>query len=177
MNDSTQANQIPLKMIWQDRLEQRRPLPSLDEVQFRVFSQNREDGILLYFFIIGTQNKTYVEIGAGNCQQFNTANLAINHGWRGLMLDGNKENVNSGKAFFGRHPDTCLWPPTVSNAWITRDNINELISSNCYSGEIDLLSLDIDGNEYWIIDALDVVQPRVIIAEYQFEWGPTISVT
>lgn len=178
MTDSNQLNQVLLKTMWRSRLEENATLPTFDEVQFRAYSQNGEDGILLYIFsLIGTLNKQYVEICAGNGEQCNCANLTINHGWRGLMLDGDAENVKAGRAFYAQHPDTFLWPPTFVQAWITRQNVNEIVSENGISGEIDLLSLDIDGNDYWILEALDVVQPRVIVAEYQNAWGPDISIT
>ena len=82
-----------------------------------------------------------------------------------------------GKKFFKSIQDTKFWPPKFRQAWITRDNINDLVSSCNLRGEIDLLSLDIDGNDYWVYEAMDGVQPRVFIAEYQHSWGPDLAVT
>ena len=71
-----------------------RPLPAFDEVGFRCHSQFEEDGILLYIFsLIGTTNKVAVEVCAGDGTQCNTANLILNHGWSGLLFDGDRENV------------------------------------------------------------------------------------
>jgi hypothetical protein len=175
---NTQVQQVQLMMAWKTMLHQGHPLPKLDEVHFREHSQNGEDGILLFIFsLIGTTNKKVLEICAGNGETNNSANLIVNHGWEGYLFDGDAENVKSGTAFFKNCLDTKSWSPKFRQAWITRDNINDLVSSANLSGEIDLLSLDIDGNDYWIFKALDVVQPRVVIAEYQQAWGPDIAVT
>jgi len=70
------------------------------DVEFRNYSQNGEDGILWYVFsLIGTVNKTCVEICAGNGRECNTANLIINHGWTGLLFDGDLDNVETGGDF------------------------------------------------------------------------------
>ena len=63
------------------------------------------------------------------------------------------------------------------NAWITRDNVNELIEQNGFQGPVDLLSLDLDGVDYWIWEAIEVVRPRVVIAEVQCIWGGDRAVT
>ena len=178
MDSVNQVVQVMLKMNWMCQLAQKQCLPTFDDVQFRAYSQNGEDGILLFIFtLIGTTNKKFLEICAGDGQQCNTANLAINHGWRGLMLDGDEEKVESGREFYRKNADTGLWPPALVHAWITRDNVNDIVQQNNLRGEIDLLSLDIDGNDYWIFEALDFVQPRVVIAEYQHAWGPIRPVT
>ena len=178
MTDSSQIAQVSLQMTWRQMLQQGQNLPSFDQVQFRVRSQNGEDGILLYLFtLLGTTNKRVVEICAGDGQECNSANLILNHGWDGLLLDGNEEKVASGRKFYRQHPDTKYWPPRFEQAWITRDNINGLVSSLGFTGEIDLLSMDLDGNDYWVFDALDVVQPRVVVAEYQQAWGPERAIS
>ena len=151
---------------------------SFDDIEFRNFSQNGEDGILWYIFsIVGATSKTCVEMCSGDGRQCNSSNLIINHGWTGLLFDGNEEYVASGRAFFASHPDTYAYPPKFAHAWITAENANSLIDSNGYSGEIDLLSLDLDGVDYWIWDAIGVISPRVVIAEVQAIWGAERSVT
>jgi hypothetical protein len=178
MDKPDQALQILLTMLWQQRALQRLPLPSFDEIQFQAYSQNGEDGILLYVFSqIGTTNKVCVELCAGDGIQCNTANLIVNHGWHGLLFDGEQENIEKGKAFYLQTSTTSLWPPNLQHAWITRDNVNLLIREQRVEGQIDLLSLDMDGNDYWILDALEVVQPRVIILEYQNAWPADVAVT
>jgi hypothetical protein len=170
--------QIFLSLKYKDLLNQTAPLPRLADVQFRSYSQNGEDGILLYIFsLVGTTSKKAVEICAGNGIECNSANLILNHRWLGLLVDGDIEQVNMGKEFYARHPDTSWLKPTIVHAWVTAENVNELICSNGYGGEIDLLSLDLDGVDYWIWKAIDSIQPRVVVLEYNWIWGASRSVT
>jgi hypothetical protein len=141
-------------------------MPSLKDVGFSVHSEFEEDGILLYIFsLIGTTNKRVVEICAGDGTQCMAANLIINHGWEGLLFDGDKGSVERGIKFYAMNQATFIYPPVFINAWITCDNINQLIADNGFHGEIDMLSLDIDGNDYYIMKAISVIKPRVIICE------------
>lgn len=145
---------------------------------FRCFSQNDEDGVLLHIFsLIGTTNKKVVEICAGDCVECNAANLIINHSWRGLLFDGSAENIASGQRFYARCRDTFFYPPTLVQAWITAENIDALVAEHQFAGEIDLLSLDLDGMDFWIWKALKCIQPRVVVLEYNPAWGPYRSVT
>jgi len=148
------------------------------DVGFRAHSQFEEDGILLYLFsLIGFTNKKCVEICAGDGIECNTANLILNHQFSGLLFDGDAQNIAKAKQFYALHADSKHWPPTIVQAWITKGNINNLVRENGFEGEIDLLSLDIDGNDYWIWQALDTVNPRVVVLEFNHLWGPETSVT
>lgn len=90
-------------------------VPSIDDTGYRVYSQFDEDGIFVFLFtVIGTHNKTFVDIGAGDGINSNCANLAINFGWHGLFIDGNSNNVARGEQYYRTHPDTFLYPPPVS---------------------------------------------------------------
>ncbi|WP_153801242.1 hypothetical protein [Foetidibacter luteolus] len=156
-------------------------LPSFDKVEFSSYSQNGEDGILLFIFlIIGTKNKKVVEIGAGNGIECNAANLIINHGWAGLLIDGREKNTERGKAFYKQRTNAWKFSrlaPKIVHSWITTENVNSLVESNGFSGEIDLLSLDIDGIDFWILKAIEVISPRVIILEYNNRWAADQSVS
>jgi hypothetical protein len=171
-----------LQTLWMMRVREmaegvRRPLP-LDRLHFRVFSQNGEDGVLLCIFgAIGMTNRRAVEIAAGDGIECNSANLIINHGWTGFLVDGNEDNVRRGREFYSRCRDTRIWPPVFVHAWVTRDSINQLLRDHGFVGEIDLLSLDLDGVDYWIWEAIDCVTPRVVVVEYQDIWGPEATVT
>lgn len=175
---TTQLQQLNLMLAYQQLLRDKHPLPTFDQVEFRCFSQNGEDGILHFIFsLIGTTNKRCVEACAGDGIECNTANLVVNHGWLGLMFDGNERNVKRGNYFYKTMRSTSVWSPRFVKAWITAENINTLIESNGFSGEIDLLSLDMDGVDWWVWKALTVVQPRVVVLEYKHIWGPDASVT
>ncbi|MGX5173623.1 hypothetical protein ACUR5C_06315 [Aliikangiella sp. IMCC44653] len=150
----------------------------LYNIGYKVYSQHEEDGILSYLFAkIGTTNKTCVELCAGNGMESNTANLLINFHWNGLLIDGNKTNTKKAELFYRLHENTCIYPPKIINTWVTKDNINTIIKSNKIEGVIDLLSLDIDGNDYHIMKAINTITARVIVLEFNHLLGPKASLT
>ncbi|MDR0719916.1 MAG: hypothetical protein LBF78_09795 [Treponema sp.] len=141
-------------------------LPELIDTGFKVYSQFDEDGILLYIFsLIGFTNRKVVEICCGNGSECNAANLIINHACYGLLFDGDKFNIKNAITFFKNNKSTWLLPPLCKHAWITKDNIDSLIGEEGFNGDIDLLSLDIDGIDYYIWESLKVISPRVFICE------------
>ena len=150
----------------------------LAEKEYGIFSQNGEDGLLLYIFSeIGIENKTCIEFGIGDGRQCNSANLIINFGWKSLMIEGNPDSSKKAFDFYSNHHKISSGQVTVKNAFITKDNINDLFLDGGVQGEIDLLSIDIDGNDYWVWDAITSVNPRVIIVEYNPTFGPEKSVS
>ncbi len=156
---------------------QAKPLPFAD-VGFSAHSQYEEDGILLYIFaLIGATNRRCVEICCGDGVECNTANLIIEHGFNGLLVDGDDANIARASDYYGNHRRTRHWPPVITKQWITRDNVNAICTQHGFAGEIDLLSLDIDGVDYWIFQALDAINPRVAVVEFNHLWGPTDAVT
>lgn len=144
----------------------REKLPTFDEVGFQKYSQFDEDGILLYIFgLIGTTNKKVVEICAGDGFECMAANLIVNHGWRGFLFDGRADDVELAKEFFARRRSLLLSPPVVRTAWIDAETVDDTLRSAGVTGSIDLMSLDIDGMDYWVWKAMDVIKPRVCIFE------------
>ncbi len=151
---------------------------NLGDFGFRAYSQYEEDGLLLYIFAaIGFESKRVVEMSAGNGQECMATNLIINHQFDGLLFDGDPALVEAGKKFFASHKDTHLCPPSFHHAWITTKNVNELLASNHFTGEVDLLSLDLDGIDYWIWNAIDVIQPRVCVFETNNSIPADLSLT
>lgn len=142
--------------------------------EFRVFSQWGEDGILQHLLRhVPVSRRIFVEFGVENYTESNTRYLLINNNWAGLVIDGSSENID-----FIKHDD-IYWRYNLKaeSAFITKDNINRLIQQNGISGEIGLLSIDIDGNDYWVWEAMDVVVPSLIVAEYNARFGPERAVT
>jgi hypothetical protein len=178
MQYSDATAQLQLKATYTNLIKSGTALPLLSDVGFKTFSQTDEDGILLYIFAaIGTTNKKSVEICAGNGIECNTANLIINHGWHGLLVDGNATSVKQGENFYRNHPQTYVYPPKFVHSWITRDNVNRVIKDSGFEGEIDLLSIDMDGVDYWIWEAIGGIEPRVVVLEYQDIIGPERALT
>jgi hypothetical protein len=142
------------------------PLPRLTETGFKNYSEFEEDGILLFIFsIIGEQSRRVVEMCAGNGTECMATNLIINHSWEGFLFDGNPRNVARGRNFFEIHPATKLMPPVFTHAWLTAENVNQVLEQAGVTGEIDLLSIDVDGNDYWLWKSIEIIRPRVCIFE------------
>jgi len=140
--------------------------------ELSIYSQNGEDGILMYIFSkIGVKSKIFVEFGVEDGRECNAANLAINHGWRGLFIDGGGENVSAGLKYYGAMLGDCARNVAFIQAFVTAENINELIARSGIEGEVDLLSIDIDGNDYWVWKAIDKINPRVVVIEYNASFG------
>ncbi len=147
---------------------------SFAEHEFRVFSQWGEDGILAHLLRhVKVPRKVFVEFGVETYVEANTRWLLVNDGWSGLVLDGGEENI----ATIRRDP--IYWQHNLKavQAFITRENINSLISEQGIAGEIGLLSVDIDGVDYWVWEAITAVQPAIVVAEYNSLLGPERAVT
>ncbi len=170
-NPSVQISQRQLYHRYQQMAKEGNP-PPLDQTGFRVFSQFEEDGKLLFIFsVLGMTTKTFVEIGSDDGVNSNSANLYFNFGWHGLFIDGNHQSIKRGIKFFAKYPHPWFYKPTFVCAKVTRENVNDLIRNAGYTGEIGLLSIDIDGNDYWVWDALTVADPQVVIIETHNEFG------
>jgi hypothetical protein len=153
---------------------QKQFVKSLDEVEFQVFSQRGEDGIIQYIINkIEIPNKIFVEFGVETYTESNTRFLLFNNNWSGLAIDGCKNNVDFIKK------DIVYWKYDLVaiNSFITKDNINNLISEYTKKQDIGLLSVDIDGNDYWIWESIDCINPRVVVCEYNSAFGNARKVT
>jgi hypothetical protein len=174
----SQVEQRRLFIHYQQLARDKKFLPSIKDVGFRIFSQTDEDGILLYIFaLIGITNKICLDVAFASPFGANTTNLICNWGWSGLLVCANQEQVNVSNNFFAKHPDTFLNPPIIEKKFVTAENINQIVEERDITGEIDLFSLDIDGVDYWIWNGLEAVQPRVVIVEFNEFWGRSRSVT
>ena len=140
---------------------------------FKVYSQNDEDGILQEIFQrIGIKHKIFIEFGVGDGLENNTLYFLI-QGWKGLWIEGNKKNykkIRRGLKYILKTQKLHL-----INSFVTRENIDKIISENIKENEIDLLSIDIDGNDYHIFDAIQSVKARVIVVEYNAKFPPPLS--
>ncbi len=149
----------------------------LESFEARVSSQNGEDGILLRLFsVIGATDRRFVEIGIEDGRECNTANLALGFGWSGLMVDRDPEGVDAARRRFAARPQTAE-SVRVLQRHVTRENVDEVLASEGFAGESDLLSIDIDGNDLWVWEAIERSRPRVVVVEYNATFGPERSVT
>jgi hypothetical protein len=147
--------------------QSRRPAP-LAEMEFKVYSQWGDDGIIQYLIHqIADLPRIFIEFGVEDYNEANTRFLLVNDNWRGLIMDSSEAYIRQAQA------DGIHWRHdlTARAAFVTADNVNELIASAGFSGEIGLLHIDIDGNDYWVWQALSIVNPVIAIVEYNSVFG------
>lgn len=161
--------QIQTSLMTQWILAKRQNVKVFSEIQdagFRCYSEFEEDGIILYLLsLIDARDRTVVEMCCGSGDECMAANLIINHGFKGHLFEGDKFRVRNAKNFFSRQKDCRCVKPNITHAWITKSNVNDLITASGVAGEVDVFSLDVDGNDYHIWEAIDVIQPRICVFE------------
>ncbi|HEX6251466.1 MAG TPA: hypothetical protein VFZ56_08540 [Gemmatimonadaceae bacterium] len=146
----------------------------LRDVEFRVWSQWGEDGILEFLLSrISVPAERFVEFGVEDYREANTRFLLRHRNWSGLVMDGSARNVGRIRADIIYHHHDL----TAVCAFVTAANINSLLRENGMEGDIGLLSIDVDGNDYWIWRAIDAVSPRVVVCEYNAVFGGRHAIT
>lgn len=148
----------------------------LFDVEFKVFSQFGEDGILQYLISkidVPIKSQTFVEFGVESYREANTLLLLLKDNWSGLIIDGSESNMASVKS------STLYWRHNLKTVarFIDRDNINKIISDAGFKEEIGLLSVDIDGNDYWVWESITCVKPIIFVSEYNSVFGQTSTVS
>lgn len=173
LRSDSRQQQILLFLEYARETRERGHALSFDDIGFNVFSSTNEDGILLYIMsLIGFSTRTCVDIGAGGIAGSNSANLIVNHGFGGVLVDGDSLALESWGAFSARRPNAVAAPVGLACSIVTAENVNELLTSHGVRGVVDLLSIDVDGVDYWIWKSIDVIEPRVVLVEYQDILGP-----
>jgi len=143
-------------------------LNNIQLAEFKVFSQWNDDGIIQFLVnYLDLEDKTFIEFGVQNYTESNTRFLLMNNNWTGLIMDGTESNIRDVQE------QDIYWKYnlTAINAFITRENINDLIRQNGFNGELGLLHIDIDGNDYWVWKEISVISPVIVIIEYNSVFG------
>ena len=151
------------------------PIP-ISQAEFRISSQFGDDGIIQYVISrlsLPASERRFIEFGVENYRESNTRFLLQNDNWTGLVMDGSEEHVSSirSEQLYWRHDLTAL------ARFITRDNINSIIEEAGFSGRVGILSIDVDGNDYWIWEGITVTNPAVVIVEFNGIFGGKEPVT
>jgi hypothetical protein len=143
------------------------------DAEFSVFSQFGEDGIIEYLVQrVPIENETFVEFGVEDYSESNTRFLLEHRNWRGLILDGDDAH----ERFLREHGlDWRHWID-ARTAFVDRDNVDRLIGEAGVRGDIGVLSIDIDGNDLWVLERISVVSPRILVVEYNSTFGPDAEV-
>ncbi len=140
---------------------------------YKVYSQNDEDGIIAEIFRrIGIAHRTFVEFGVETGIECNTVKLLI-EGWRGLWIEADPQSADLIRANF--EPFIAEDKLMLVESRITAENIDMLLRQGRMRAEVDLLSIDIDCNDYWVWKAISAIDPRVVAIEYNATLRPPMS--
>lgn len=151
----------------------RRP-GALSDVEFRIHSQFGDDGIIQWLVAhLPSLPKRFVEFGVEDYTESNTRFLMVNNGWRGLVMDGSSENI----ARLRRRP--WFWKHDLETraCFVTRENVDELIAEWAAGRDVGLLHIDVDGNDYWLWEAVRSITPGVVIMEFNAVFGADRAIT
>jgi hypothetical protein len=146
----------------------------LERSEFQVFSQFGEDGIVQFLVQrVPIENRVFVEFGVEDYTEANTRFLLMHDAWSGLIIDGGDAHRRFLEA------SGLAWRTTIEavSAFVDRDNIDDLIRGARIEGDIGLLSIDIDGNDLWVLQAIESVSPRILVTEYNSLFGPDHAVS
>lgn len=145
------------------------------------FSQNGEDGIILEIFKnIDTVMGYAIEIGAGGYSS-NVLVLWAIFGWDIILIDGSEDQLNETKRLVKdisyKYNLNSKNKPIFIKEWIYPDkNFSRYIAKHIDSQKVSLLSLDIDGLDYYVLNNLDIL-PEVIVCEYNASFGNENKIT
>lgn len=143
------------------------------ELEFRVYSQWGEDGLIRHLVdVVPIARRVFVEFGVEDYQEANTRFLLVHGGWSGLVMDAGEENIQRIRR------DPLFWQHNLKaqRAFVTRENIDGLLAEQGLAGDIGLLSIDIDGNDYWVWEAIAAVSPAIVVIEYNAHFGAARAV-
>jgi hypothetical protein len=146
----------------------------LQDYEFKVFSQWGEDGIIQRLIdVVKLEDRTFIEFGVEDFYESNCRYLMMNDNFRGFVMDGSEDNAAACKKsyFYWKHE------LTMRQAFITRDNVNELLAESGFGPDLAILSIDLDGVDYWVTEAIRGYTPRILIHEYNALLGGTRKIS
>ena len=162
------------KQVGRLRITRKDGKQPIHKFEYRVISQHREDGIIDHLLnLVGVEHGSFVEFGFWP-EENNCLNLVLNRNFTGLFIDASPQNCTRARDAFRWLGKSSV---RVTESFITAENINQLISEAGFSNEIDVLSVDIDGNDFWVWSAIDVVNPRIVVVEYNASFGNKKAIT
>jgi len=156
------------------RLNEQMTSTNIKHYEYRVFSQWGEDGIIQRLVnVIGLRDKTFIEFGVEDFMESNCRFLLMKDNWSGFVIDGSAGNMKRLKESY------LYWKYdlTAIDAFITRENIDGLLAKSGFGKDLGILSIDLDGNDYYVLEAIECVRPRILICEYNAVFGPTRSIS
>jgi hypothetical protein len=136
--------------------------------EFKVFSQWGEDGILQYLIHnLPIRHRTFIEFGVEDYRESNTRFLLLHDDWQGFVMDGSERHLAAIRR------DDLFWRHDLQAraAFVTRESIDALLTGTGFDPDVGLLSIDIDGNDYWVWEAITCIRPRLVVCEYNGLFG------
>lgn len=147
---------------------------NISDYEFKVYSQWGDDGIIQFLVnYLEIDKKIFVEFGVESYVECNTRFLLVNDNWQGFIMDGSEESISRVRN------DEIFWKFNLNAkaAFVNAENINNLLEDNSVTGEIGLLHIDVDGNDYWIWKSINVINPVIVIVEYNSLFGSQLPWT
>ena len=165
------AEEFTRELLAQDKYKDPR---NLNRFEAKIYSQAGEDGIIAEIFRrVGTTSKDFVEFGSGDGRENNTVSLLTTQGWKGLWIEGDNEAVGRARQAFADYVGAGTL--RVDPAFITAENIETLFRNAKVAPEFDLLSVDIDRNDYYVWQNIRQFRPRVVVVEYNAIFPPDVE--
>jgi hypothetical protein len=146
----------------------------IKDKEFSIFSQFGEDGIIQCLVnSIEVENKTFIEFGVEDFSESNCRFLMMKDNWRGFVIDGSERNISRlVKSYY-------YWKYDLQAicAFVDKDNIEDLLDRSGFNHDLGILSIDLDGVDYFILSSIARFKPRILICEFNPIFGPTRKVT
>jgi hypothetical protein len=155
-------------------INEKKSTKNLKDYEFKVFSQWGEDGIIQYLTkSLEIKNKTFIEFGVEDFMESNCRFLLMKDDWKGFVIDGSKSNIEKIKNsyFYWRHHLDAV------DKFITKENIEEILATSGFDSDLGILSLDLDGNDFFILEAIKNFNPRILICEYNPVFGASRKIS
>jgi hypothetical protein len=146
----------------------------INDYEFKVFSQSGEDGIIQFLVAnLRIGNRTFIEFGTEDFHESNCRFLMVKDGWSGFVIDGSPENMQRLRrsSFYWRYPLQCR------AAFVTRENIRSILDESGFERNPGILSIDIDGVDFYVLKELKDWHPAVLIVEYNAVFGKARAVS
>ena len=156
------------------RANRERPDADLRACEFKVFSQWGEDGIIQRLIdLVPIKNRTFIEFGASDFLESNCRFLMMNDNWSGFVVDGSDRNI----AAIKRSSYFWKYDLVARASFIDREHIDSLLVESGFDSDLGILSIDIDGVDYHVLEAIKSYRPRILITEYNSVFGGERKIT
>jgi hypothetical protein len=159
---------LALGALLSETVRRKKEIASLGEVEFSIFSQFGDDGIIQWLVnALQIANKTFIEFGVSDYRESNTRFLLMHDNWSGFVVDSSQNNVDCivNSEYFWKYQ------LHAESAFVDAENVNDLLLSSQIGSQVGILHIDVDGNDYWIWKAIDAVVPEIAIIEYNSVFG------